>query len=82
VDTRKGFIFEHYDAKQQEFLSFVLDHYISQGVEELDQGKMKNLLELKYDTIRDAVDELQSISDIRNLFIGFQEHLYTPMAAA
>jgi len=81
VDTRKAFIFDHYDAKQQAFLSFVLDHYIDQGVEELDQSKMASLLELKYDTINDAVEELEGIPQIRDLFIGFQEYLYAPMVA-
>lgn len=56
VDTRRSFIFDHYDAKQQEFLSFVLDHYVDQGVEELDQSKMVSLLELKYETVHDAVE--------------------------
>lgn len=81
VDTRKAFIFDHYDAKQQAFLSFVLDHYVDQGVEELDQSKMASLLELKYDTINDAVEELEGIPQIRDLFIGFQEYLYAPMVA-
>lgn len=81
VDTRKAFIFDHYDAKQQEFLSFALDHYVDQGVEELDQSKMASLLELKYDSIHDAVAELEGIPQIRDLFIGFQEYLYVPMVA-
>nr|WP_320015690.1 type I restriction-modification enzyme R subunit C-terminal domain-containing protein [uncultured Desulfobacter sp.] len=81
VDTSKAFVFDHYDAKQQEFLSFVLDHYVDQGVEELDQSKMASLLELKYDTINDAVEELEGIPQIRDLFIGFREYLYAPMVA-
>lgn len=63
------------DAKQQEFISFILEHYVSQGVEELDRSKMTSLLELKYETISDAVKELDGIPKIREVFIGFQEHL-------
>jgi hypothetical protein len=66
-----------YDDKQQQFLSFVLDHYVAQGVEELDQEKLPDLLTLKYQSVPDAVAELGSVADIRDVFIGFQEHLYS-----
>ena len=78
VNNHKDRIFERYTDKQQQFLSFVLDHYISQGVEELDQEKLPGLLELKYNSLDDAVAELGSVSDIRDVFVGFQEHLYAP----
>jgi type I restriction enzyme R subunit len=45
VDTHRSLIFAHYGGdKQQEFLDFVLDHYIRQGVGELDQEKLPHLL--------------------------------------
>lgn len=81
VSSRKERIFERYADKQRQFLSFVLDHYISQGVDELDQDKLPKLLELKYHSVGDAVAALGSIAEIKDVFIGFQEHLYTPMAA-
>ena len=43
VNNHKDRIFERYADKQQQFLSFVLDHYISQGVDELDQEKLPGL---------------------------------------
>ncbi len=77
VDTRKNLIFAHFgDAKQQEFLSFVLDHYVNQGVGELDKEKLPHLLELKYHAVADAVAVLGNVASIREMFIGFQEHLY------
>ena len=77
VSLYKERIFEHYaDSKQQQFLSFVLEHYIAQGVGELDQEKLPVLLELKYDTVGDAVAELGGVAEIRGVFTGFQEHLY------
>ena len=82
VNTHKGLIFSHYEDKQQEFLDFVLGHYIQQGVGELDQDKLPHLLELKYHAIADAVATLGKGPDIRKLFIGFQRHLYAQQAAS
>ncbi len=83
VLSHKNVIFAHFgDAKQREFLDFVLDHYIQQGVGELDQEKLPDLLVLKYDAIADAVAELGPAIDIRALFFGFQKHLYAQRVAA
>ena len=43
VKCRKDLIFGHYADKQQQFLPFVLDHYVDQGVGELDQDKLPDL---------------------------------------
>lgn len=69
-----------YNAKQQEFLNFVLEQYVQEGVEELDDAKLSPLLTLKYKTISDAKQELGEIKSIRDTFIGFQEHLYRDQA--
>lgn len=66
----------NYDPKQQEFLNFVLNQYVKQGVEELDDTKISDLLILKYHAIADAKKELGDIATIRNTFIGFQSYLY------
>jgi type I restriction enzyme R subunit len=76
VETRRGNIFGHYDAKLQVFLDFVLGQYVSQGVGELDQDKLGDLLQLKYHTVTDAADQLGGIPAIRATFIGFQRYLY------
>jgi type I restriction enzyme, R subunit len=55
----------------------VLDQYIKEGVGELDSDKLPQLLELKYHDLHDAVAELGKVNDIRSIFIGFQQHLYT-----
>lgn len=67
---------ESYDAKQQEFLNFVLNKYVISGVYELDEDKLSALLLLKYHAITDAKKELGDITSIRNTFIGFQPYLY------
>ena len=68
-------------SKQQVFLEFVLSHYVSMGVDELDQSKLTPLLKLKYhDSLADALAELGRPEDIGKLFAGFQKHLYEPRA--
>ncbi|WP_338669398.1 EcoAI/FtnUII family type I restriction enzme subunit R [Pseudodesulfovibrio methanolicus] len=76
VEARKDLIFEKYDDKQQEFLSFVMGHYVAQGVGELDQEKLPDLLTIKYGSAPDAVAVLGSVAAIRDVFVGFQEQLY------
>ena len=82
VNAHRSLIFAHYGDKQQEFLEFVLDQYIRQGVGELDDQKLPQLIELKYHAVADAVAELGQVATIREMFIGFQKHLYEPRAAA
>jgi len=71
----------NYDSKQQEFLNFVLGQYVKQGVDELDDSKIGDLLILKYHALADAKKELGDIASIRNTFIGFQKHLYKESVA-
>ncbi|MEK7717035.1 MAG: type I restriction-modification enzyme R subunit C-terminal domain-containing protein, partial [Pseudomonadota bacterium] len=73
----------HFNSKQQVFLGFVLSHYVSVGVEELDQNKLTPLLRLKYhDSIADAVADLGKPDEIGNIFSGFQKYLYQQQTAA
>ena len=76
VNAHRSVIFSHYGDKQREFLDFVLDQYIKQGVGELDDQKLPRLIELKYHAVADAVAELGQVATIREMFIGFQKHLY------
>ena len=46
--TAKVVISTRFNTKQQVFLDFVLSHYVSVGVDELDQEKLTPLLRLKY----------------------------------
>lgn len=78
----KSLIFSRYTGKQQEFLDFVLEQYVKEGVRELDSYKLKPLLELKYHAIQDAIAELGNVASIRETFIGFQQYLYSQDQAA
>lgn len=83
ADKAKVIIGTHFNSKQQNFLDFVLAHYVSVGVEELDKGKLTPLLRLKYhNSIADAVAELGKPEEISHVFTGFQKYLYQEQAIA
>jgi type I restriction enzyme R subunit len=66
-----------FNYKQQQFLDFVLQHYVAVGVEELDPDKLTPLLQLRYhNSISDALAELGQAAQVRELFAGFQKYLY------
>ena len=66
-----------FSDKQQAFVDFVLAQYVSQGVDELDTEKLSPLLRLRYNNaIADAVKDLGSPDQIRQVFVGFQRYLY------
>jgi type I restriction enzyme R subunit len=72
----------HFNSRQQVFLDFVLSHYVSVGVEELDQAKLTPLLRLKYhNSIADAVADLGKAEEIGKAFAGFQKYLYAEKVA-
>jgi type I restriction enzyme R subunit len=73
----------HFNAKQQVFLDFVLSHYVSVGVDELDLDKLTPLLRLKYhNSITDAVADLGKPDEINKVFAGFQKYLYQQQSVA
>ena len=76
VASRRDDIFVHYDAKLQAFLVFGLGQYVNEGVGELAEDKLPDLLELKYQAVNDAATELGGVTVIREAFIGFQQYLY------
>ena len=77
ADQARVHINSQFNAKQSAFLDFVLSHYVTVGVEELDQSKLNPLLRLKYhDSITDAVADLGKPDEIGKVFAGFQRYLY------
>ncbi|HUT02896.1 MAG TPA: type I restriction-modification enzyme R subunit C-terminal domain-containing protein, partial [bacterium] len=70
-----------FNTNQRAFLDFVLSHYVSVGVDELDQEKLTPLLHLKYHgSIADAVANLGRPEEIGRVFTGFQRFLYQQAA--
>ena len=77
AEQARAIIGSRYGDKQQAFLGFVLAHYVSVGVEELDEAKLVPLLRLKYNNaLSDAFDDLGSAETVRSAFVGFQKYLY------
>jgi type I restriction enzyme, R subunit len=68
---------QHYSYRQRQFVDFVLAHYVSEGVRELDADKLTPLLRLRYhNSLADAASDLGNPADIRGVFVGFQRFLY------
>lgn len=68
---------QEFGDKQRAFLTFVLAHYVSAGVDELDESKLGPLLKLKYNNaIADAFADLGTPDTVRQAFVGFQRFLY------
>ncbi len=82
VAASRNLIFAPYDANRQAFLEFVLDHYVSEGVSELAQSKLPQLLKLKYHDLNDAVAQLGDAEGIGAMFADFQPHLYAKRSAS
>jgi type I restriction enzyme R subunit len=76
VARSQSHIFRTLNAKEKEFIEFVLSEYIESGVDELSLEKLPELLKLKYFTLPDAIRLLGEVPVIRELFIGFQKELY------
>jgi type I restriction enzyme R subunit len=68
------------EAKQLEFIDFLVSQYVESGVGELEEGKLETLLEIKYSDVFNAVDILGNgeVNRVRNLFLTFQKNLYLP----
>jgi len=77
AERAKIVISKEFGDKQQIFLAFVLSHYVSAGVDELDEIKLGPLLKLRYNNaIADAFTDLGTPDSVRNAFVGFQQYLY------
>jgi len=69
-------------GKQRAFIAFILEHYVKEGVEQLDVEKLAPLLRLKYGSIEDATANLGPPAEIRRVFVEFQRYLYQQKKAA
>ncbi|HVZ12259.1 MAG TPA: DEAD/DEAH box helicase family protein [Patescibacteria group bacterium] len=76
VSQAKSTILNGLSKEQKEFLEFVLSKYLENGVEELEEEKLPDLLNLKYEAISDAEKILGGVDNIRSTFFDFQKNLY------
>ena len=76
------YIKSKFTTKEQLFIDFVLQHYVTMGVQELAQEKLTPLLRLRYqNSIADAIADLGKPDQIGKLFTGFQKYLYEAFSA-
>ena len=80
--AKSGISDSYKSNRHLDFVEFVLEHYVHEGVDELDLGKLTPLLRLKYNAIADAAVDLGSPEQIRQTFVGFQKFLYPPAERA
>jgi type I restriction enzyme, R subunit len=76
VATNRDNIHNLLDAKQREFVEYVLRNYVNVGVDELDVGRLSTVLTAKYGSIHAAQQELGTVQDIQRTFVDFQQQLY------
>ena len=76
VENHKIAIFDNIQSRQHAFIDFVLQQYIKNGVGELDDERIGALINLKYGSPTDAIQQLGNIVDIRSAFCDFQKYLY------
>ena len=74
------YVDSRFSSKQQVFINFVLQQYVTMGVQELAQEKLAPLLLLRYqNSIADALKDLGSPEEVGEMFAGFQRYLYEPI---
>ena len=73
---------DEFEEDEAMFLKFVLGEYVDHGVEELDIGKLPNLLQLKYGGMNEAVSVFGAPAKINQIFVDFQRLLYAKSQAA
>ncbi|MBQ7286317.1 MAG: DEAD/DEAH box helicase family protein [Candidatus Gastranaerophilales bacterium] len=77
VKNHKVAIFNNIQSRQHAFIEFVLKQYIQNGVTELDDERISDLIKLKYGETLNAIRELgDDVQDIRTTFNNFQKYLY------
>ena len=77
VQTSEQKVYNFLNEQQREFVRYVLQNYVEDGVDELDDKKLGTILQAKYGSFSDAQKELGTINEIRTTFIDFQQHLYS-----
>jgi type I restriction enzyme R subunit len=73
----KSKIENNYNANQIDFINFLLDQYIMNGIFELDPNKLPDLVQIKYGSIIDAEEKVGDIDTIKSTFNNFQKYLYS-----
>jgi type I restriction enzyme R subunit len=76
VDLAEDNIYNFINKEQVNFIRFVLNNYIKEGIDELDISNLSTIINAKYGSINEAQKELGSSSEIKEAFTNFQKFLY------
>lgn len=69
------------NQQQMDFVNYVLDLYVRNGFKELDSDKLSTILEMKYHSLTDAMNQLGlKPNEMRAFFLDIQEELYNGLA--
>jgi type I restriction enzyme R subunit len=76
VNLAENNIYNFINKDQVEFIRFVLNNYIQEGIDELDISNLSTIINAKYGSINEAQKELGSSNEIKTAFTDFQKYLY------
>ena len=76
MDLAEDNIYNFINKDQVEFIRFVLNNYIQEGIDELDISNLSTIIDAKYGSIYEAQKELGSSDAIKGTFTDFQKYLY------
>lgn len=80
ADQCKVYVMDNYASRQYAFIEFVLQQYVKEGISELDDERIGKLVNLKYGSPMNALQELGKPDEIRSMFCTFQQYLYKKAA--
>lgn len=76
IEGAKATGLQGYEVEMREFLSYILQAYELQGIDELAPHRISDFLQIRYGGTNDAKRVLGSIPAIRTAFIDIQKHLF------
>ena len=76
VESAEDNIYKFINKEQVEFIRFVLNNYVQEGIDELDISNLSTIINAKYGSINEAQKELGSSGEIKEVFTDFQKYLY------
>ena len=77
VEAAKATGLTGYEEELRAFLSYILQAYELQGIDELAPHRISDFLQIRYGGTNDAKRVLGPIPEIRGAFIDIQKHLFS-----
>lgn len=77
----RDYYLEQLDDSERDFVTFVLDTYERSGENELSMENLRGIVQLKYRTMPDAVQQLGSPEEIVKDYLDLQRELYAAVSS-